>query len=90
MLPINALAYSDLYLGRLAQAEDALRRASARNLQDPFFLLLRFQIAFLKGDRDEMDKVQASVQGNSGAEDSISDQAAFALANSGRLREAMP
>jgi len=82
------LGESYLYLGGLEEAEAALRRASERKLEVPYFLLLRYDIAFLKADKAGMDREVASAQGNSGAEDWISDREAFVLANAGRLQEA--
>jgi eukaryotic-like serine/threonine-protein kinase len=80
--------YAGIYADRIPEAEDALRRASVRNIQDPFLAMLRFDIAFLKDDKKGMEREQAAAQGRAGAQAWIADRAAFVLANSGRLREA--
>ena len=82
------LAYSYQYLGRLAEAEETLRRAADRKLEIPDFLVQQYDIAFLKGDIAGMQQAAVLSQGKSGAEDWISDHEAFALAYSGRLQEA--
>jgi DNA-binding winged helix-turn-helix (wHTH) protein/tetratricopeptide (TPR) repeat protein len=91
--PENAIGYLNLgdsyiYLDRPAGAEKTIQRASARNLEDPFLSVLRFDVAFLKDDKAEMDRQMAQAQGKSGAADWISDREAFVQANSGHLREA--
>jgi DNA-binding winged helix-turn-helix (wHTH) protein/tetratricopeptide (TPR) repeat protein len=80
--------YAAIYLDRVAESEEALRRASERNIEDPFLAMLRFDVAFLKEDKAEMERQLALAQGKSGTADWISDREAFVLANSGRLREA--
>jgi len=80
--------YAGVYLDRLAESEEALRRASERNIEDPFLSMLRFDVAFLKDDKAEMERQMALAQGKSGTADWISDREAFVLANSGHLREA--
>jgi len=82
------LSFNSQYLGRLTESENALQRASDRNLQHPGFLFQRYDIAFLKGDRAGMEKVAALGRGNPEAADWMADQEAFALAYSGRLQEA--
>ena len=51
-------------------------------------MVQRYDIAFLKGDKAEMEHEVALGQGKSGAEDWISDHEAFVSAYSGRLQEA--
>jgi Tfp pilus assembly protein PilF/predicted Ser/Thr protein kinase len=82
------LGYSNLFLGRLPEAEKALERASARKLEDPYFLMLGFQIAFLKDDKEGMERRVALAQKESGAEDWITYHEAFVSAYSGHLKEA--
>jgi serine/threonine protein kinase/Tfp pilus assembly protein PilF len=82
------LGYSNLFLGRLPEAEKALERASGRKLEDPYFLMLGFQIAFLKDDKEGMERRVALAQKESGAEDWITYHEAFVSAYSGRLQEA--
>ena len=80
--------YAGVYLDRVAESEDALRRASERKIEDPFLSMLRFDIAFLKDDKAGMDRQLALAHGKSGTADWILDREAFVLANSGHLGEA--
>jgi len=82
------LGYSSLSLDRLGAAEDAVRRASERKIEIPLLALLRYDIAFLKGDSGGMQREVAAAHGKSGAEELISDHQAFALAYAGHLQEA--
>jgi DNA-binding winged helix-turn-helix (wHTH) protein/tetratricopeptide (TPR) repeat protein len=91
--PDFAVGYSILALnyealGRLGEARNTLQRASERKLEMPDLLVDRYQIAFLEGDQAGMAREEVRGQGESGAEDLISDQEAFALAYSGRLQQA--
>ncbi|MDQ2900948.1 MAG: hypothetical protein M3Y07_14290 [Acidobacteriota bacterium] len=72
----------------MGEAEKTLQRASERKLEIPDFLILRYQIAFLKADKPGMEWVAALARGKSGAEDSISAQESFVLAYSGHLQQA--
>ena len=80
--------YNLVYLERLAEAEDVLRRTSERKMDAPYLSLLRFDLAFLKGDSAGMQREVDAAQGKPGTEDWISDRQAFALAYTGRLEEA--
>jgi hypothetical protein len=80
-------AFSLVLVGRLGEAESVLQRASDRKLEPPNFLVIRYDIAFLRGDQAGMEREVARAQGAS-AEDSISAQDGFALAYSGQLERA--
>jgi tetratricopeptide (TPR) repeat protein len=82
------LAFSYEELNRLREAEYTLRRASERKLEIPDLLVLRYDIAFLKGDQTGMEREAALAQRKSGAEDWILDHEAFVLAYSGHLQQA--
>jgi len=82
------LATAYLHANRLEESETTLQRASERKLQDPDFILGRYDIAFLKGDSAGMEREAALAQNNSGAEDWVSDHEAFAMAYTGHLKEA--
>lgn len=85
----SVLTYSYVYLDRLGEAESTLQRASGRHkLEIPDSLVQRYEIAFLKGDKAGMEQAAALSNGESGAEDWLSDQEALALAYSGHLRQA--
>ena len=83
-----ALGYTFVFLGRLGEAEDAIRRASERKIEGPFLSLLRYDAAFLKRDTSAMQREVEAARGKSGVEDWISDHHAYALAHTGQLREA--
>ncbi len=82
------LAYNFVYLDRLAEAEDLLRRTSERKMETPSLSHLRFDVAFLKGDSAGMQREVSAAQGKPGTEDWVSDRQAFALAYTGHLQEA--
>jgi tetratricopeptide (TPR) repeat protein len=82
------LGYSSLSLNRLGEAEEAARRASERKIETPMLSLLRYDIAFLKGDSGGMQREVAAARGKSEEEELISDREAFAAAYAGDLQEA--
>jgi eukaryotic-like serine/threonine-protein kinase len=82
------LGYSYVNSGQSAEGESTVQRATARNLEHPEFLGLRYDIAFLKNDKAGMQQQVDSARGKSGAEDLISDHEAFSLAYYGRMQEA--
>jgi serine/threonine protein kinase len=84
----HGLASSYFFLGRFPEAESALQRASERKLEIPNFLVLRYNIAVLKGDKEQMDRVVALAKGKHGAEHPVAHAEALALARSGRLQAA--
>ncbi len=82
------LAFNSQFADRLGEAENALRRASERKLDIPDFLLQRYDLDFLKGDRTGMEKEVALAQGKSGTEDWMSLRQGFVLAYSGHVQQA--
>jgi len=86
--PYNSKANSELALNRLADAEDTIRRATERNLEFTNLLKVRYFIAFLNGNREDLKRTAALAKGKRGTEDVMSHVEALALARSGRLREA--
>jgi tetratricopeptide (TPR) repeat protein/predicted Ser/Thr protein kinase len=82
------LGYSSISLDRLGAAEDAVHRASERKIEIPLLALLRYDVAFLKGDIGGMQREVAAARGKPGVEELISDHQAFALAYSGHRQEA--
>jgi tetratricopeptide (TPR) repeat protein len=82
--------FSFFYLDRPDEAEnaihDALEKASERKLDVPELMVLRYYVAFLKGDSAGMDRAVALAKGNAGAEDWITHSEALVLARSGRLQ----
>ena len=91
--PDFAIGYANLAtawqsLNRLGEAQSTIGRASARQLDFPDFFVMRYGIAFLRGDRAGMDREVALAHRASGDEDMISDNEALVLAYSGHLQEA--
>lgn len=82
------LSYNYQYLGRLNDAQDALRKASERKLELPEYVVRQHDIAFLRADQAEMAGAAALAERNLAAEEWMADHEAFVLAYSGRLREA--
>ena len=82
------VAVNNVYLGRLGEAENALRRAAGRGLEMDEFIMLGYDIAFLRGDQAGMERAAARARERSGGENWISNKEAFALAYSGHLQQA--
>ena len=82
------LASDYIYLDRLGDAEATLKRAADRKLEMPDFLVLRYDLAFLKSDDSAMAREVSLSQRNSEAEDWLSHHKSFVLAYTGRLRDA--
>jgi len=80
------LAAAYFYLDRPSEAESTLQRASGRKLETPDLLLMRYYIAFLKGDRVGMDREVARAKSEPGAEDWIFHSEALVLARAGQLQ----
>jgi eukaryotic-like serine/threonine-protein kinase len=80
-------AYSELYLNRLDEAEATIRRAEKRKLASDYFLV-RYFIAFLRGDGEGMRQQAALARANRSTEDLISHLEALVLARFARLRDA--
>jgi DNA-binding winged helix-turn-helix (wHTH) protein/tetratricopeptide (TPR) repeat protein len=84
----NTRALAEIALGGLDDAEKTLQLATNRKLELADFLVDRYEIAFLKGDKATMDRLVAETEGKSESEDMISAQTAFALAYEGHLQQA--
>ena len=85
----HAKAISELYLNRLADADVTIRQAMEEHkLEFPDFDLLRYFIAFLRGDREDMARKAMLARGKRPTEDMISHVEALVLARSGRLQDA--
>ena len=82
------LASSDYFLDRFEEAEKAIQQASERKLEDPYLLVIRYNIALMKGDREQMDRIVALAKGKHVAEHAIAHAEALALARSGHLEAA--
>jgi tetratricopeptide (TPR) repeat protein len=79
------LASGYFFLGRFEEAESVLRRATEHKVESPNLLMLRYNIAVLKGDKGQMDRLVALAKGRHAAEHPMANAEALALARSGRL-----
>jgi DNA-binding winged helix-turn-helix (wHTH) protein/tetratricopeptide (TPR) repeat protein len=82
------LAVNNVYLDRMPEAENVLRRVAGRGIEIDEFLMLQHDIAFLKGDEAAMEQVVARARERSGGDTWISNKEAFALAYTGQLQKA--
>ncbi len=82
-------ASSLVHVGHLDEATNVLQRASDLKLEQPFFLRIRYEIAVLNGDLAGMDREVHRAQGTSEAATLVANLAAFTLAYSGHLEEAL-
>ena len=82
------LAYSYFLTDRFEEAESTLTRASERKLESPIFLLIRYNMALLKGDQDQMGRAVALARGKPTAEHWMAHLEALTLARAGRLQAA--
>jgi tetratricopeptide (TPR) repeat protein len=82
------LAVNNAYLNRLDRAQDILERAGNRGLKIEEFLMLAYDIAFIKADSAVVERVAVRARAGKGSVSWISNREAFALAYAGRLRQA--
>ncbi len=81
-------AYSELYLNRLDAAEATLRLAEESQLVSEEFPVIRYFIAYLRGDRESMERQAALAKANRSTEDLVSHLEGLRLASSARIRDA--
>jgi tetratricopeptide (TPR) repeat protein len=84
----GSLASSYLLLGRFDEAESTLQHAFERKLENENQVVMRYNIALLKGDQGQADQIAARVKGKPVAEHRLAHTEALALARSGRIRAA--
>jgi DNA-binding winged helix-turn-helix (wHTH) protein/predicted Zn-dependent protease len=82
------LAASYVSLGHMAEAENTLQRAFERKLEIPDFFVLRYAIAFLKGDKTGMERDAAQSREKPGVDDWMANAEGFVSAYSGHLEVA--
>jgi serine/threonine protein kinase/tetratricopeptide (TPR) repeat protein len=82
-------AISSVYLGRFDQAGSIILRASQRKLDAPDFMIQRYYLALLKGDRAGLEHEVALSRGIPGIGDLIVHSQALVFANSGHLNQAI-
>jgi eukaryotic-like serine/threonine-protein kinase len=76
------------FLDRFDEAEKVLQQASARKLATPNDLVFGYNIAFLRGEKEQMDGAAALTRGKRGAEHRVANSEALVSARSGQLRRA--
>src|SRR5262249_39946158 len=82
------LALSYWLLDRFPEAESTLQGASEHKAGSPNLLVLRYNIAAIKGDRETMDQVMTLAKNKPEVEHKMAHMEALTLARSGRLRAA--
>jgi serine/threonine protein kinase/Tfp pilus assembly protein PilF len=85
--PYGGVAAHNLFLDHYEEADKALQVAAAHKMEVPETLVLRYLLAFLKGDQAGMDREVARAPAEH-AEDWIAHNQALVLARSGRMKEA--
>jgi eukaryotic-like serine/threonine-protein kinase len=91
--PDFAIAYyssavNNAYQGRIAEAENVLQRATGRGLEIDEFIMLEYDLAFLKGDQSGMQQTIERAQQRSAAENWIFSREANVFAYHGQLTKA--
>jgi serine/threonine protein kinase/tetratricopeptide (TPR) repeat protein len=88
VFPYGGLIYAYLFLGRFDEAGKILQEAAARKIETPDNLVYAYNLAFLEGEKEQMDRVVALTKGRRGAEHRVSNSQALVFARSGQLRPA--
>ena len=91
--PYLGMAYGNLagsyfLTGRFAEAERTTQAASERKLEFDRLFVIRYNIAVLKGDQEQMDRSVGLARGKRRVEHWIAHAQSLALARSGRLQAA--
>jgi eukaryotic-like serine/threonine-protein kinase len=79
------MALHNFFLDRFAESTAVLKKAAARKLEIPEFLMLRYYLAFFAGDRAGMEREIVRADGEH-VEDWMSHNQAMVLAQSGQMR----
>ena len=87
-LAYASLAYSYFLTDRLPDAESTLQRAFERKLEVPDFLVIRYNIALLQGDQEQMKQAAGLARGQPRAQHWMAHAEALALARAGRVQAA--
>jgi tetratricopeptide (TPR) repeat protein len=85
-LSYGSLASSYFLLDRFEEAERVLQRASDRKLEIPILFVIRYNIAFSKGDQGQVDRTAVLAKGKPTVGQTVAHAEALALARSGRLQ----
>jgi eukaryotic-like serine/threonine-protein kinase len=82
------VAFAYVYMNRISEAEALLRKASERQIEVIQFSLLRYFIAFLRGDKAAMEKEVTQRRAKLHAQGWFEHQEALTLSCQGCLKEA--
>jgi tetratricopeptide (TPR) repeat protein len=82
------VAYNTFFLNRFDESQKAMQEAVERKLAMPGFSILRYTIAFLKGDTSAMNREVAEAEGQVQADHMMAHHEALFMARYGRLRAA--
>jgi serine/threonine protein kinase/tetratricopeptide (TPR) repeat protein len=82
----NNLAVSNFFLDRFGEAESAIQQAEAHKLETPVLLVFQYNLAFIKGDKEQMDRAIDLAAGRRHAEHSVANSQALVQARSGQLQ----
>jgi eukaryotic-like serine/threonine-protein kinase len=80
------VSYSNIYLGRLDDAEADMQKLSRISSDIPDYNVNAFAIAFLKGDKDGMAKLAENAKGKPDQEDWVAHEQGLIQARSGQLQ----
>jgi tetratricopeptide (TPR) repeat protein len=91
--PDSGMAYGNLtgsyfLTGRFEEAEKTIIAAAERKLENPRLLVIGYNMAVLKADREQMDRAVALARGKRRTEHWMAHEQALALARSGQLQAA--
>jgi len=82
------LGFTYMSLNRLDEAEAVLKQAQDRKMEGEYLLLSRYQLAFLKGDAAQMERLASASMGEPGTEDFLLSTQADTQAWYGKLKNA--
>jgi serine/threonine protein kinase len=85
VFPYGSLITCNLFLERVDEAERAWRRAASRYTTLRDVQVFGYYLAFLRGDRDEMDRQAAAARSSPGGDEVMMHVEALLLARVGRL-----
>jgi DNA-binding winged helix-turn-helix (wHTH) protein/tetratricopeptide (TPR) repeat protein len=83
-----SLGADSLYLGRVEDADNAINAAASRGLDIDEFVMLGYDIAFVKADNARAEREAARAKARPGGENWMSAREAFVEAYSGHLKAA--
>src|SRR5262249_25010850 len=84
----SALQDAYFFLGRFDDAEKLFQQASTRKLEEQNYVVYRYNIAFLKGEKEQMDRAVAQAKGRRITERLVANSEALVSARSGQLQQA--